>query len=189
MTARNRQKGFTLIEILVALLVVLLGLMGAAGLVARSVQQEVEAYQRLQALNLLQDMVGRLNANRRVASCYSSGANGLVVGHGAETLPDCSQGSTEQRATADRDIADWHSALLGAAQKNEDSESIGAMVGARGCVEQLDAVTQRYRVSIAWQGLNETVAPAEAISCGKDQYGNDKQRRVVVAVVRIGDLT
>ena len=63
-------RGFTLIEILVAMVIGLVALMGAAGLIARSVQKEVESYQRPQALNLLQDMVGRLNANRLVADCY-----------------------------------------------------------------------------------------------------------------------
>ncbi|WP_372865302.1 type IV pilus modification protein PilV [Spongiibacter sp.] len=184
-----KYRGFTLIEILVTLLVVLVGLMGGAGLIARSVQQEVEAYQRLQALNMLEDMVGRVNANRLVVACYSSGADGLTVGHGVTALPDCGQGSAEQRATANQDIRAWHSALLGAAQKNEDNESIGAMVGARGCIEQLDAVTRRYRISVAWQGLNETVAPADALNCGRNQYGDDKQRRVVTADVRIGDLS
>ena len=40
-------RGFTLIEILVAMVIGLVALMGAAGLIARSVQQEVESYQRL----------------------------------------------------------------------------------------------------------------------------------------------
>ena len=187
MVAR-KQAGFTLVEILVALLIVLVGLMGGAGLIARSVQQEVEAFQRLQALNLLQDMVSRINANRLVVTCYSAGTNGLVLGHGASMPPACAQGSAEQRETADNDLAQWSAALLGAAQQNESDESIGAMLGARGCVEQIDAATRQYRVSVAWQGLSETSAPADGLSCGKNQYGNEKQRRIVTALVRIGDL-
>lgn len=184
----KNQRGFTLLEILVALLIVLVGLMGGAGLIARSVQQEVEAYQRLQALNLLENMVNRINANRLVASCYSVGSTGLVVGHGTTTLPECSSGTTEQQDTAESDISQWHNALRGLAQQNSNNEGIAAMIGARGCIEQVDAVTQQYRVSIAWQGLHETSAPAQALSCGKDQYGDEKQRRIITALVRIGDL-
>ena len=185
----NAMRGFTLIEILVALVIVMVGLMGAAGLVARSVQQEVEAYQRLQALNLLQDMVGRLNANRLVAECYSAAANGIQLGSGASAPAACATGTAEQRARADADLQAWNAALLGAAQKNADDENMGAMTGARGCIEQLDAITRVYRISVAWQGLNETVAPADALACGKNQYGDEKQRRVVTATVRIGDLS
>lgn len=185
----RREAGFTLVEILVALLIVLVGLMGGAGLIARSVQQEVEAYQRLQALNLLQDMVSRINANRLVVTCYSAGATGMVLGHGASTPPACAQGSAEQRETADEDLSQWNAALIGSAQQNKSDESIGAMIGARGCIQQLDAATRQYRVSVAWQGLNETSAPSDNLTCGKNQYGDEKQRRIVTAIVRIGDLT
>ena len=49
-----------MLELLVALVISLVTLMGAAGLVVRTVQQEVESYQRLQALTLAQDMVDRI---------------------------------------------------------------------------------------------------------------------------------
>jgi type IV pilus assembly protein PilV len=143
----------------------------------------------LQALNLLQDMVSRINANRLVVTCYSAGATGMVLGHGASTPPACAQGSAEQRETADEDLSQWNAALIGSAQQNKSDESIGAMIGARGCIQQLDAATRQYRVSVAWQGLNETSAPSDNLTCGKNQYGDEKQRRIVTAIVRIGDLT
>ena len=179
-------RGFTLIEILVAMVIGLVALMGAAGLIARSVQQEVESYQRLQALNLLQDMVGRLNANRLVADCYS---NGMQLGYQTSVPTSCAAGTTEQRTRADADLQAWDDALLGAAQQNSDDDNVGAMIGARGCIDQLDAVARIYRISVVWQGLNETVAPNDALACGKDQYGSEKQRRMVTATVRIGDLS
>ena len=182
-------RGFTLIEILVAMVIGLVALMGAAGLIARSVQQEVESYQRLQALNLLQDMVGRLNANRLVADCYSNGANGMQLGYQTSAPTSCAAGTTEQRTRADADLQAWDDALLGAAQQNSDDDNVGAMIGARGCIDQLDAVARIYRISVVWQGVNETVAPNDALACGKDQYGSEKQRRVVTATVRIGDLS
>ena len=46
-------------------MILLVALLGAAGLLARSNQMEMETYQRVQALTLLQDMAARLNANRR----------------------------------------------------------------------------------------------------------------------------
>jgi type IV pilus assembly protein PilV len=63
------------------------------------------------------------------------------------------------------------------------------MIGARGCLVQVNAGDQIYRVTVAWQGLSETVAPAEDNTCGEDEYGSEKLRRTVSAIVRIGDLS
>ncbi len=108
MTSRSRssERGFNILEILIALVISLVTLMGAAGLVVRTVQQEVESYQRLQALTLAQDMVDRINVNRQVADCYSSNnAAGRELGADATTANvasiDCGSSDQHQRAEAD----------------------------------------------------------------------------------------
>ena len=66
-----RQSGLSMIEVLVTLIILLVGLLGLAGLMMQSQRSEMESYQRVQALILLQDMAGRINANRLAgASCY-----------------------------------------------------------------------------------------------------------------------
>ncbi|WP_295876325.1 type IV pilus modification protein PilV [uncultured Zhongshania sp.] len=185
---RSTNTGFTLIEILVALVVLLVGLMGAAGLMVRTVQQEAESYQRLQALNVLQDMVDRINANRAVADCYSYGAAGSTMGHNVSALTSCSLGDASQQAIANADLTEWNNLLQGAAEQI-GSAKVGAMVGARGCVQQISAADQTYRITVAWQGLSETVTATENNTCGKDQYGDEKLRRIVSAIIRIGDLS
>jgi type IV pilus assembly protein PilV len=188
--------GFTLIEILVALVIMLVGLMGAAGLMVRTVKQEVESYQRLQALNLLHDMVDRLNANRQVAGCYSNGDVGMTLGLDADgnyvaaaDIPACITGSAGQNTRVNDDLVSWNTALQGVSERNTDNEDVGAMIGARGCIEQISAAEQTYRITVAWQGLVETVAAASDNSCGKDLYGSEALRRTISAIVRIGDLT
>ncbi len=70
--ARRRQSGFSMIEVLVTLIILLVGLLGLAGLMVQSQRSEVESYQRVQALVLLQQMAGRINANRLAgATCYA----------------------------------------------------------------------------------------------------------------------
>lgn len=192
-----KQRGFTLIELLVALVVMLVGMMGAAGLLVRTVQQEVEAYQRLQALDLVQNMVDRMQANRLVVDCYSNGANGINLGNGAtlagnyeEGVDGCASASTQSlNDRADADLTAWHQLLLGSSVQSEDDDNIGAMIGARGCITQVSAAEQLYLVTVAWQGMSESAAPPADNLCGKDQYGDEKRRRVVAAIVRIGDLT
>jgi len=58
-----RTGGFTLIEVLVAVLVLALGLLGIAGLQAAGMQMNNSAYLRSQAAILAQDMADRARAN------------------------------------------------------------------------------------------------------------------------------
>ena len=57
---RAPHRGFSMIEVLVALLIIVLELLGLAGLQVRMQQAEFESYQRAQAVILLQDMVERI---------------------------------------------------------------------------------------------------------------------------------
>lgn len=183
---RRHQRGATLIEVLVSVVILLVALLGAAGLIARSGQSEMESYQRAQALTLLQDMVTRLNANRQAAACYASGGTITVAGSSTAAPPACAVGTDAQRALATADLAAWGTALLGSAE-NDGGKAVGAMIGALGCVELLDTPNQIYRVTIAWQGLAKTGAPA--LPCGRGQFGDDANRRAVSVQVRIGVLS
>ncbi len=186
--AVRKARGFTLIEVLVALVVLLVGVMGAAGLMVRTVQQEVEAYQRLQALNLLQDMTDRMNANRGVVECYSYGSTGATLGYGVSTFTDCTSGSATEKAMVTADLTAWNNALNGVSEQSGSNNS-GAMVGARGCIVQVSAAERTYRITVAWQGMNKTVAPPADNTCGLNAFGDEKQRRIVSSIVRIGWLS
>lgn len=190
MNSKSRKvQGFSMLELLVALVVSLVTLMGAAGLVVRTVQQEVESHQRIQALTFAQDMIDRININRRVVSCYSNGVNGMTVGKGvvAANLPACGAGTATQNARADADVDAWHDALLGISERNKDDANIGSMIDARGCINLVNAASQTYRVTVVWQGMSDTVAPSSA--CGQGQYSAEPRRRAISLLVQIGDLS
>ncbi len=181
--------GFTMLELLISLLIVLLGVLGLAGLIVRSNQAEMESYQRVQALMLAQDMADRINANRKVASCYSNAATGIqlgTAGTGYTGTPACGAGTTPQEVRAVADLAAWHSLLTGSAEVLSGS-NIGAMIGARGCVNQIDA--QTYMVSVVWQGLVATAASSHTCGNAAGLYGaTDNLRRVVTVTIRIATL-
>jgi type IV pilus assembly protein PilV len=190
-TPMSRQRGVSMIEVLVALVILLLGLLGLAGTMIQSQRSELESYQRAQALILLQDMASRINANRKVASCYAftDGTSGTPAagGAGALTDPTCTTGTADQNARAIQDLREWHSLLNGEAEKNGANDDVGAMIGARGCIS-FDATTSTYLVTVAWQGLSKTAVPPDGWTCGKDLYGDEKQRRVVGITLKIGEL-
>ena len=184
------QSGFSMIEVMVSLVILLLGLLGLVGLILVSQRAETESYQRSQALLLLQDMVGRINANRRVAPCYvitTDTANGApYLGNGSSLPPVCGFGTTKANALANSDLTNWSGLLTGATETLEIS-NVGAMVGARGCVS-FDVLTGIYLVSVAWQGVVITKAPNTTSACGKGLYGNEDLRRVVSMNVQIANL-
>jgi len=193
----RRQSGVTMLEVLIAIVIVSIGLLGLAGLFSFAGKAELESYQRVQALSYLKDMEDRIATNRRAAQCYVSVNYG---GHGA--LPSCvvggaGAGTTEQQAVANADFAAWNAALLGAAERTASSANAGGIVGARGCVQLIGTATlgspvvvRDYRVSVAWQGMEDSSPPsADYGDCGTADYAAvPGRRRVVSSILRIPEL-
>lgn len=89
------QRGVTLIEVLIAMLVLCIGLLGLAGLQTTSLQFNTSAYYRTQATVLTYSLAERMRANRvgALADQYNSGTAvttcdpaGLVGGTPAQDL-------------------------------------------------------------------------------------------------------
>jgi type IV pilus assembly protein PilV len=179
MRSRTQQSGFLMLEVMIAVVILALGLLGLAGLQARAHQAETESYQRVQALALLRDMADRINANRANAAAYITPTS-APLGTGA--TKDCSAPTT----TADVDLCAWSQALLGAGEK-QGTLNVGAMLGGRGCITTIGA--NIYLIEVVWQGLGETAQPVSSLQCGSGDYGDEKLRRVVSTVVQIGTLT
>jgi type IV pilus assembly protein PilV len=66
-TSMKCNRGFTLLEVLVAVLVLSIGLLGLAGLQAASLRNNHSGYLRSQATILAYDYIDRMRANRDVA--------------------------------------------------------------------------------------------------------------------------
>jgi type IV pilus assembly protein PilV len=187
---RNRQLGFTMIEVLVTLVILLFGLLGLVGLQTRAQVAETESYQRTQALVLLRDMADRISANRSNASSYA-----FVV-----TAP-LGSGSTIYGSAACQglapltqvDLCEWDAALKGVAEasgacnQQTGANCVGAMIGARGCITSPAA--NQYLIQVVWQGMAKSAAPPSSVACGSGSYGDDMQRRAVTTVVQIGVLS
>lgn len=186
----GKQSGSTMIEVLVTLVILLVGLLGLAGMMLMSQRSELESYQRVQAIVLMQDMVARMNANRKVASCYAitTAADGSpYVGTDYVATPTCTAGTATQNARAIADLQDW-SALLKGAAETSSGNNVGAMIDARGCIRH-DAATDTYTVSIAWQGTGTVTTPSTGLICATGKYGSENQRRVVSTRIKIATLS
>jgi len=187
---RHTTAGFTLIEVLVTLAIIAIGLLGLGAFQARIQQAELEAYNRAQALVILDAIVNRINANRQTAPCYAitTSAGNPYLGYadanhvGAVSCAGFGNANTQQMAVDD--LNEWDQMLKGATEAVAGTATGGAL-GARGCIS-FDAVTSTYTVAVAWQGMTETVAPT--VACGNNAYGLAMLRRVVWTTFRLANL-
>lgn len=174
---KRSQAGTSMVEVLVSIVIIVLGLLGLAGLQSHAALAEAEAFQRAQAIVLLQDMVDRLNSNRLNAESFV-------------TTTDLGTGNAEEDCTLKtgiaRDHCEWSNALLGATE-SAGGVKVGAMADARGCVTRTVAIKPEvYEIAVVWQGVTPSKAPNS--TCGAGLYGDERYRRALVATVRIGCL-
>ncbi len=188
-----RQAGTSLVEVLVTVVILAFGLIGIAVFQTKAQVASVEAYQRAQAVILLEDMRARIAANPSNAASYAHATN--VLGNGQVSPPTS---CTTETAGANRDLCEWGLALRGAGEQQVAASGVstvtnyGAMTGARGCITQVQAPDPTvnvckpgiYRITVAWQGMLETKAPD--LTCGQNAFSGEKFRRAISVRVSAG---
>jgi type IV pilus assembly protein PilV len=106
----RRGRGFSLLEVMIALLVVAVGLLGMAGLLVISVRTNQSAYQRTQVTALAESMVNRMRANARALWAQPNPYNGNYPRAGNALA--CTNGAVcNFDAVAARDAALWSQEL------------------------------------------------------------------------------
>ncbi|MFA7556511.1 MAG: type IV pilus modification protein PilV [Hydrogenophaga sp.] len=181
---RQRACGFGMVEVMVTLLIIMIGLLGLAALQGKSLTTQMEAYQRAQAIVIAKEMVARISIDQQNADDYATAEH---LGTGSDQESDCSLYAMPGK---ERSFCEWHNMLLGAAE-SLSGNTVGAMIGARGCVDYSAATTttpERVLVTVAWQGLNPTAAPPDEVTCGEDDYGDERLRRVITIPMTLANL-
>jgi len=142
-----RQRGVSIVEALVALVILSVGMLGIAGLYLESVRTNRTALARTTAIQLVNDMADRIRANRAALDSYA-----LALGVDPGTPTDCAGATvhcTPQQA-ARFDLANWRTAAIAALPKGPNNAAANdAQVG----VEYTDAtptVPRRYVITVNW---------------------------------------
>jgi len=97
------QRGATLIEVLVAMLVLSIGLLGLAGMQMTALKSNQSAYYRSQATVLAYDIIDRMRANRTDAL---NGVYDIALQNQA-----CDPDLSPSGSLADKDVAEWLNSL------------------------------------------------------------------------------
>jgi len=128
----NGQRGFNLIESLVALVVVSVGMIGIASLYGQGLGAGRTAMFRTQAVNLTADMADRIRVNRQGAAAYGGPAadNGCDPSGGASCTP---------AQMAAHDLFVW-------------SDQVARQLpNGAGAVQYLGSTPPTYVISVTWQ--------------------------------------
>lgn len=102
-TLLKPQRGITLIESLVAIVVMALGILGILGVQMRTLTDTQTSVRRAQAIRLIEDMGERMKANPSALANLNSYVTNFAA---TPTVPDCSGGCTAANL-ATYDVAVW----------------------------------------------------------------------------------
>jgi type IV pilus assembly protein PilV len=135
----GRLRGFTLIEVLIALVILSVGMLGIAGLYVHSMQAGRTSILRHNAVTLAGDIADRIRANPRAGPAYAlAGANNNCVAAGI----DCTPGEM-----AANDIFLW------------DQQAAATMPnGAVNIVFNNGVVPPTYQITVTWTEPGEVLS-------------------------------
>jgi type IV pilus assembly protein PilV len=198
--AGHGNRGATLIEVLIAILVLAVGILGLMGLQINGKRTNYEALQRSAAVGLAQDMMNRIRANPSVAtggavlnSNYDTGdstlhtftAGGVGGGQITSTPTNCATTTCSTTQLAAYDLWAWE-------KKLDDAVTSNGLINPTGCID-VDNTTavdgSLVTVMVAWESkidLDQTdlLARMPALKCGGDgsgtKYGTGNTRRQAV---------
>ena len=138
-----RARGFSMLEVLLALVVLSVGLLGAAAMLLDSLHTHGGASRRINATQLACDMADRIRANPRARALYDTRSVVPVVGPCAEP------GGCDALQLAALDRAHFESAAraLFAHQDYTASVEFAPAIG--------PAVPDRYVISLRWRDAAE----------------------------------
>ena len=140
----GRQRGFSLIEVLIALIVMSVGMLGIAGLYVHGMQAGRTSLFRHHAVTLAGDVADRIRANPQGRANYEGvGANHNCVAGGV----DC-----DAAEMAANDILLW------------DAQAVNTLPNGDVAVDYVAGTPAQYTVTISWSEAGQDPAPQYQIT-------------------------
>ena len=133
-------RGFALIEVLIAMFVLVIGILGAGAMHTIGLQANQGAALRTQAMFLASDMMDRVRANRSARATYVGVDTDSAVYQGW-VKPNCTAAAGCSAANiATADVVDWVNKI----------ERNGFLPGARGRIEAVAGAGDNIRIVVEW---------------------------------------
>jgi type IV pilus assembly protein PilV len=137
---RGAERGFTIVESMIALLVLTIGMLGIAAMYLESLRSSRDALYYTHAVNLAADMADRIRSNREAIESY-----GFVMDTAnlptAPTPDPCRQrgaGACTPQAEATTDLSEWASSV------------VGLLPAAQATITAARGLPDQYTIQLAW---------------------------------------
>jgi len=175
-------KGFTLIEVLVALFILSTGILGAVAMQATAKKGSFDAMQRSLASTLAQNIIERMRGNN--AQIGANVLNGYNGSYGVSPLGAPANRcdlSTSLCTTAElitNDLFEWEQSLIGA-DSMDGNVNVGGLNNVVGCINH---VNNTVVVAISWEGREETSDGAIAADVFGSSCGVSSNRRRQITI-------
>lgn len=137
----KRERGFSLLEVMVTLVIVSLGLLGISALIANSLKYNQSAYARTQATWFANQIIDEMRANRTVAEGSSASPYAIAVG------------STTAPTGAPAELHAWLNEI-----RTELPSGTGGVV--------YDSTTKLFTVTVGWDDSSRISSDAAVAGSG-----------------------
>jgi len=151
---RRTSAGFSLLEVLIALVILSVGLLGIAALISTALKSNDSAYMRTQATALAYNIIDRMRANIPAANNLSYNVTMPASAATGASPTTCTTGSCSSGQLATYDLAQWEYDL---AQQLPQGRGAIAAATAAGIVTV--SVTVLWNDSRAHDSLQKSGAP------------------------------
>lgn len=182
---RSKQQGVGLVEVLVALMVFSMGMLGIASLQVITKRSSFEAQQRQEAVLIANDMISRIKNSgltpAQIKTAYDDkifSANSTPV----TPTPNClTSGCTADQLVA-YDLFSWHKNIYGSSVSvgsGLSSKNVSGLASAKGCIDvsEVSSKTTKVTVTVAWLSMSGmSGSKSRACSIGS----SSKQREVSI---------
>lgn len=166
-----KQKGITLIEVLISVFVLAIGILGMAGLQLNAKQTNFEALQRSTASALVQNMLERMRANPSALDSY-------VPEPASAPSADCTTAPCSASDLAVWDRWEWKQLLAGSSESGR-----GGLLDPASCITN---VSGDVSVTVYWTGISE-IEHLASNSCAGYAAGDVSKVRVFEVGVFISE--
>ncbi|MBO2642266.1 type IV pilus modification protein PilV [Shewanella algae] len=174
---KKRREGFSLIEVMVALVILVIGLIGIFNLHIVAKRASFESFQQTQAAYFANDILNRMKLNNTVLNNYDDGSPYSGGGSAPAKSCDVALGATVTCTAAETlawNLYQWQELFTGAAEA-VGSQNVGGLDSATAC---LNVNGSNVTIVMAWRGIQETAGTAyETTDCGSSL---GKRRRVFI---------
>jgi type IV pilus assembly protein PilV len=147
-SSKRSHRGFTLVEALVALVVLSIGMLGMAGLFVTTLRSGGSAISRMQAVNLASDLADRIRANPDGKAAYEGAAAASLTCMGSTVTP------CNSALMAADDLLAW---------RTEIANTLSP--GATGTVDYDDAtLPAKYTITVSWSEAKTNSSDSTSLS-------------------------